>query len=152
MKERYSILLLITGAGWFLVAVAAGYVTNVFQGLWLPYFVSAIPAAFVVGVAFRVPILRWSGWRWYLLPLLTLLTGTAVFGLFLACSWHLTEEGGLDCEAFYQIPFWIVFWSMTGGLPVLYPLALLTQHLLRRGMKAGAAEPYSGGGGETTAI
>ena len=145
MNRRYSILLLILGANWFLIAVIVGYAFNVLLGLWLPYFVSAIVTAFVVGIAFRVPILRWSGWRWYLLPLLTLLTGTAVFGFLLACSLHLTEllrgEGGLECDTFYIIPFWSVYLSMTGGLPVLYPLALLTQHLLRRGTKIENAEP-----------
>ena len=84
-----------------------------------------------MGIGFRVPILRWSGWRWDLLPLLTLLTGSAAFGLLLARSWHLTSslrgEGGIECEAFYYIPIWTVLIAMRGLVPELYPLALLTR-------------------------
>jgi hypothetical protein len=82
--------------------------------------------------------LRWRGWRWYVLPLLTLLTGTIVFGFLVPCAWALTDS--LDAEAFYKVPLMIVFYSMTFYLMVLYPLALLTQHLLRRGMRAGGTE------------
>jgi hypothetical protein len=130
MKKRYLILLLITGAGWSLLAGVSGYFFPEFGSLWLLYFICAILTAFVVGIAFRVPILRWSGWRWYLLPLLTLLTGTAAWGFLSTCSWHLTEslrgEVGLERAAFYQRPLTIVFYSMTWFVPMFYPLALLT--------------------------
>jgi hypothetical protein len=94
---------------------------------------------FVVGITFQPAILSSQGWRWYVLPFLTLLTGTAVFGFLLTCSWALTDS--LDSEAFYKLPLAIVYYSMTAFLPVLYPLALLTQHLWRRQMKIGNVEP-----------
>jgi hypothetical protein len=68
-----------------------------------------------------------------------LLTGTAIFGLLLTCAWALTDS--LESDAFYKLPLAIVYYSMTAFLPVLYPLALLTQHLLRRQMQVGNAEP-----------
>src|SRR5262249_48931650 len=83
------------------------------------------------------PILYWSGWRWDLLPLLTLLVATAAFGFLLPCAWLVTglfRGGGVDAEAFYKTPLAFVFYSMTFYLVILYPAALLTQHLLRRGM------------------
>jgi hypothetical protein len=144
MNKRYSILLLISGACWSLLAGVLGYFFPGFGNLWLLYYICVILPVFVVGIAFRVPILRWSGWRWYLLPLLTLLTGTAGFGFLLTWSWHLAGslrgEVGLERAAFYQLPLTIVFYSMTWFLPMFYPLALLTQYLLRRGMKTGAAQ------------
>ena len=141
MNSRYAVLLLISGTAWFLVAGVFGYAIPVFGGMWLQHLACAIFTPFVVGIAFRVPILSWSGWRWYLLPLLTLLTGTAVFGFLLTCSWALTES--LGSEAFYKLPLGIVFYSMTFYLPVLYPLALLTQHLLRSRLKISCVRPES---------
>ena len=140
INKRYSILLLLSGIGWFLVAGVFGYAIPVFGGMWFQHLVCAIFTAFVVGIAFQVPILSWSGWRWYLLPLLTLLIGVAVFGFLLTCSWALNES--LSSEAFYKLPLAMVFYSMTFYLPVLYPLALLTQHLLRGLLKI----PAAGGG------
>ncbi len=135
MTKRYSILLLVSGSGWFVVAGVFGHAIPVFGSMWFLHLVCAVLTSFLVGIAFRVPILRWSGWRWYVLPLLTLLTGTTVFGFLLPCAWALTES--VDGEAFYRLPLAIVFYSMTFYLAVLYPLALLTQLLLRRGMKIG---------------
>src|ERR1035438_2484823 len=113
MRKRYLILLLVSGAGWFLIAGVLGYAIPVLGSMWLQHLVCAILTSLVVGIAFRAPILRWSGWRWYLLPLLTLLTGTAVFGFLLTGSWHLTEslrgEVGLEHDAFYKPARAIVF-------------------------------------------
>ena len=149
MRMRYLILLLISGAGWFFVAGILGYAIPVFGSMWLQHLVCAILTSLVVGSTFRAPILRWMGWRWYLLPLLTLLTGTAVFGFLLTGSWHLTEslrgEVGLENDAFYKLPLAIVFYSMTSFLPVLYPLALLTQHLLRRQIRLWNADADAAG-------
>jgi hypothetical protein len=139
MNTRYSILLLISGACWFVVAGICGYAIPVFDGMWLQHFAFAVLASFVVGMAYRGPLFRWSGWRWYVLPLLTLLTGTTLFGFLLACSWAMSQS--LDWEGFYELLLIIVFYSMTSFLVVLYPLALLTQHLLRHGMKTGNAAP-----------
>jgi hypothetical protein len=149
MRKRYLILLLFSGAGWFLIAGVLGYAIPVFGDMWLQHLACAILASLVVGITFRAPILHWSGWRWYLLPLLTLLTGTAVFGFLLTGSWQLTEslrgEVGLEHDAFYKLPLAIVFYSMTSFLPVLYLLALLTQHLLRRQMRLWNADADAAG-------
>jgi hypothetical protein len=155
MKARYSILLLITGVSWFLVAGAFGYSIPVFGAMWIQHLICAILTSFAVGLTFRVPILRWTGWRWYALPLLTVFAGTAVFGVLMPCSWLLTEslQGGVgvDREAFYKLPCLIVLYSMTSCLVVLYPLALLTQHLLRSRMKIGSAEPDAPPSGDLAA-
>jgi hypothetical protein len=136
MKGRYSMLLLLAGSGWFLAARLFGYAIPVSGSM---FFVCAIISTFIVGIAFRVPILRWSGWQWYVLPLLTLLTGTSAFGFLLTLAWALTAS--LESEAFYKLPLAIVFYSMTFYLFELYPLALLTQYLLRRGVQSLSAEP-----------
>jgi len=139
MKRRYPILLLASGTGWFVVAGVCGYALPVFGSMWLRLLLCAVLTSFIVGITFRPAILRWKGWRWYVLPFLTLLTGTAIFGFLLTCAWALTDS--LDSEACYKLPLAIVYFSMTAFLPVLYPLALLTQHLLRCQMKVGNVEP-----------
>lgn len=139
-------LLLLSGTGWFLIAAVFGYAIPVIGSMWFRHLVCAAIASFIVGISFRVPILRWSGWRWYALPLLTLLVGTIVFGFLLPCAWALTDS--LDNEAFWKLPLAIVFYSMTFYLVPLYAFALLTQYLLRRGMRAGGAKlvPSPNGG------
>jgi hypothetical protein len=147
---RYLMLLLLSGAGWFLIAGVLGYAIPIIGGMWFRHLVCAVLTSFIVGVSFRAPILRWSGWRWYVLPLLTLLAGTTLFGFLLPCAWALTDS--LDNEAFWKLPLAIVFYSMTFYLAALYPLALLTQHLLRTGMRGGGAELLaSPNGGPTEA-
>jgi hypothetical protein len=141
MNKRYAMLLLISGVAWFLIAGVLGYAIPVLGSRWAQHLVCAIFTAFVVGTGFRFRILHWTGWRWYLLPVLTLLTGSTVFGLLLTCSWCLAEPGGLEREAFYMLPLNIVFYTMAFGW-ITYPLALLTQCLLRRGWTSGQdAEP-----------
>ena len=151
MKNRYTILLTLSGVAWFLVAGVLGSAVPVLGSMWFQHSICAILTAFVVGFTFRGPIFRWSGWRWYLLPLLTLLVATAVFGFLLPCAWLITElfrGNRVDAEAFYKTPLLIVFYSMTFYLVILYPLALLTQHLLRKQMATrGRAEPDAGGDG-----
>ena len=137
MNKRYAILLLVSGAGWFLVAGVIGYAIPVFGSMWVQHFVCAMLSAFVTGTVFRVPMLRWSGWRWYLLPLLTSLAGTTLFGFLLICSWNLTEPGGVESCAFSMFPLAIAFYMITGGWILLYPIALLWQHLLRKGWTSG---------------
>jgi hypothetical protein len=137
MKKRYSLLLVLSGVGWFLIAGVLGTAVPVFGNLWIQHSICAMITAFVVGIAFRGAIRHWSGWRWYFLPFLTLLVATATFGFLLPCTWFVTQlfrGGGVNSEAFYKTPLAMVFYSMTVYLVILYPGALLTQHLLRRGM------------------
>ncbi len=151
MMRRYPILLLVSGTGWFFVAGVLGYAIPVFGSMWFRHFLCAVLTSFIVGITFRTPIARWQGWRWYVLPLLTLLAGTATFGFLLTCAWALTDS--LESDAFYKLPLAIVYTSMTACLPLLYPLALLTQHLLRSQMKAWRAEPgASPNGGPATSV
>jgi hypothetical protein len=89
-----------------------------------------------VGYTFKKPVMTWRGWKWYILPMLTLLFATALYGLLLPLSWLVTAtikgSGGVDGAAFYQIPAMMVLYSMTVYIVVLYPLALLTQTVLHK--------------------
>lgn len=148
MSKRYTIVLLVSGLAWFLVAGVLGSAIPVFGDMWAQHLACAILTALAVGLVFRGPVLRWSGWRWYALPILTLLAATSIFGLLLPFSWFVTgvfSGGGVDAEAFYKTPLALVFYGMTFCLVVLYPLALATQYLLRR---ACGAEPTAGGDGD----
>ncbi len=138
MPTRYIILLTLSGSAWFFVAGVVGAAVPIFGDHWFQHFVCAIITSLAIGIIFRSSILHWSGWRWYLLPLLSLMLATAVYGFLLPCSWFVTSfthGGGVDSEGFYMIPMMFVFYSMTSFLVILYPLALLTHYLLRTCMR-----------------
>jgi hypothetical protein len=131
----YFLALIACGVFWFLVAGVLGQGVPIFGQLWLQHLIVAIVTALVIGYLFKKPLERWQQWLWYVLPILTLLVASALFGLLVAVSWGLTEmmkSKGIDGEAFYLLPGLFVLYSMTTYLVVLYPLALLTQTLLRR--------------------
>lgn len=133
---RYNLALIVSGIGWFCVAAVLGRAVPILGEMWLQHLASAVVTALVVGFLFKKPVMTWRGWRRYILPVITLLSATTLFGVLLPLSWKLTAtlrgSGGVDGEAFYFMPALIVFYSMTAYLLILYPLALLTQNLLRK--------------------
>ena len=135
MTRRYAASLTFSGTAWFFIAGVFGGAVPIFSGeLWIQHLACALFTAYVVGIALKNPILYWTGWKWYVLPLITLLMATIVFGFLLPCSWLLTNTfsgDGVDGEAFILIPFIFVFYSMTYYLALLYPLAMATQCILK---------------------
>ena len=133
---KYIGALIISGLGWFCVAAALGGSVPILGGMWLQHLVSAVITSLVVGFVFKKPVMTWRGSRRYILPVLTLLTATTLFGVLLPLSWMVTAalkgSGHTDGEAFYLVPALLVFYSMTVYILILYPLALLTQNLLRK--------------------
>lgn len=127
----------ISGLCWFCVAAILGRAIPIIdRDMWLPHLICALITSVVVGYMFKKPITTWYGLRWYLLPFLTVLGATTLFGFLVPISWWATSKigrsGAVDGEAFYWVPFYIILYSMTAWLVVLYPLALLTQTLLRK--------------------
>ena len=127
----------ISGLCWFCVAAIVGHdIPIIGRNLWLPHLICALITSVAVGYMFRKPITTWYGLGWYFLPLLTVLAATTLFGFLVPISWwvksKIEQSGGVDGEAFYFLPFYIILYSMTVWLVVLYPLALLTQTLLRK--------------------
>ena len=133
---RYNLALIVSGIGWFLIAAILGGGVPIVGEMWLQHLISALVTSFVVGFIFRKPVMTWRGWRRYILPLLTLLSATTLFGFLVPVSWQITSmlqgRGNVDGQAFSQFPFLLIFYSMTAYLLILYPLALLTQNLLRK--------------------
>jgi len=133
---RYSLSLIVSGIGWFLIAAILGGGVPIVGEMWLQHLISAVVTSLVIGFLFRKAVMTWRGWRRYILPLLTLLSATTLFGFLLPLSWQVTSvlqgRGDVDGQAFYQFPALMVFYSMTAYLLILYPLALLTQNLLRK--------------------
>jgi len=131
---KYIFALVVSGVCWFGVAAVLGSGIPVLGEMWLEHVISAVITSLVVGLIFQKPIMTWLGWWRYILPFLTILSATTLFGLLLPLSWWVMAKiggsGGVDGEAFYLIPMWVVFYSMTIYLLILYPLALLTQNLL----------------------
>ena len=132
----YLAALILSGLCWFGVAALLGSAVPILGEMWLQHLVSALITSLLVGYTFKRPIRSWIGWRWYILPLLTLFVATALFGLLVPTSWWLTsiirQTRDLDGEAFYFVPLYMLFYSLTFWLFLLYPLALLTQTLLRK--------------------
>ena len=133
---RYNLALIVSGIGWFLIAAILGGGVPIVGEMWLQPLISALVTSFVVGLLFRKPVMIWRGWRRYILPFLTLLSATTLFGFLVPVSWQITSmlqgRGNVDGQAFSQFPALLVFYSMTAYLLILYPLALLTQNLLRK--------------------
>src|SRR4030095_8768022 len=104
----YLAALLLSGICWFGVAALLGSAVPILNEMWLQHLVSALITGLTVGYIFKRPIRTWIGWRWYVLPLLTLFSGTALFGLLVPTSWWLMSimgrTGHLDSEAFYFVP------------------------------------------------
>jgi|GEM_PF-4789528 len=131
---KYIFALVVCGICWFGVAAVLGSGIPVLGEMWLQHLMSAVITSLVVGLIFQKPIMTWQGWWRYILPFLTILSATTLFGLLLPLSWWVMAKrggsGDVDGEAFYLVPAWVVFYSMTIYLLILYPLALLTQNLL----------------------
>ena len=133
---KYNLALIVSGIGWFLIAAVLGMSVPIIGEMWLQHLISAVITSLVIGFIFRKPVMTWSGWQRYILPLLTLLSATTLFGFLVPLSWQVTSilqgRGNVDGQAFSQVPFLLVFYSMTVYILILYPLALLTQNLLRK--------------------
>jgi hypothetical protein len=132
----YIVALVVSGICWFCVAAVLGSSVPIRGEMWVQHLMSAVVTSLAVGYTFKKPLMTWRGWRWYILPILTLLFATALYSLLLPLSWLVTAtlkgSGGVDGEAFYQIPAMMVLYSMTVYIVVLYPLALLTQTVLHK--------------------
>lgn len=132
----YFLLLVVSGFLWFGVAALLGQAIPIWGSMWPQHLLAAIMTSTSIGLIFKRAIESWRGWRWYLLPMLTLVTATGLYGLLVPISWWLTDKinrtGGIDGEAFYLIPMYMIFFSLTWYLIMLYPLALLTQTVLRK--------------------
>lgn len=133
---RYHLALIVSGIGWFLIAAILGRGVPIVGEMWLQHLICAVVTSLVIGLLFRKAVMTWRGWRRYILPLLTLLSATTLFGFLLPLSWQVTSmlqgRGNVDGQAFSQFPALLVFYSMTAYILILYPLALLTQNLLRK--------------------
>jgi len=133
---KYNLALIVSGICWFCIAAVLGVSVPIIGEMWLQHLLSAVVTSLLVGFLFRKPVMTWRGWRSYLLPLLTLFSATTLFGVLLPVSWQVTAalqgRGDVDGQAFYLVPASVVFYSMTAYLLLLYPLALLTQTLLRK--------------------
>jgi hypothetical protein len=133
---KYNLALIVSGIGWFCVAAVLGRGIPIIGEMWLQHLISAVITSLVIGFFFKKAVMTWRGWRRYILPLLTLLSATTLFGVLVPLSWQVTSRlqgrGDVDGQAFYQVPVFMVFYSMTAYLLILYPLALLTQNLLRK--------------------
>ncbi|HAL57304.1 MAG TPA: hypothetical protein DCP63_12765 [Bacteroidetes bacterium] len=131
----YTATLLVCGVVWFLIAGFAGSSLPVFGEMWIQHLLCALTTSLCVGFLLKKSIACYAGWRWYVLPLLSLFLGTSLFGLLLPSSWLITQwitgNGGVDLEAFYTIPLFMVLFSLTLYLPIFYPAALLTNSALR---------------------
>jgi len=94
---------------------------------------SSVVTALIVAAFFRKPILSWTGARWYALPLATIAVGTTLWGLLTVAALDFGRPGqGMDPEAWYLLPGYAVFYSVTFFLPATYPLGFGTQAVLRK--------------------
>lgn len=134
---RYYAVSMLSGCAWFVVAGLAGYAIPVFGEMWFPHLVDAVVTGLVTGILIKPLLLRCHGTRnWYAVPFLSVFLGMLIFGWFIPVSWQIAAlingNGGVDAQAFYQIPLMVVLYSMTAFLPIFYPLALLNNRIVYR--------------------
>ncbi len=96
---------------------------------------SSIITSTIVGTLFLKPIINFKSSKWYWLPLFTLSFSTTLFGFFIWLILYYfigrTNEHGVFTNNFLDIPITYLFYSLTYFIWLLYPLALLTQYLIR---------------------
>jgi hypothetical protein len=132
---RYQLISVLSGCVWFAIAGLAGRAIPVFGGMWFPHLIDAIITGLIVSNLMRPLISRCFGARnWFALPFLSVLLGTAIFGFLLPVSWAVAAlfkgEPGVDGKAFFQVPLFVIFYSMTSYLPIFYPLALFNNRII----------------------
>jgi hypothetical protein len=149
MSVRYATTLFFCGTSWFIIAAVLGESVPILGKMWLQHYVAAVFTAYVLGLLLKKPLRYWEGWPWYGLPFVSLILGISLFGFLLPCSWLLTawvtgSGGGVDADAFYTIPLTLLFYSMTYYIIMLYPLAFITQWILRGVMLSASKTPACG--------
>src|SRR4051812_38092993 len=122
---KYFIGLTIAGIGWSILAS-----TLWVRGAFLPILVSGVLTAFMAGYAVRRAIRKFAGWRWFLLPLLTVTIASVVFGSLVPCAlslWAMLGQGreGLF-DGMWSMGLVAVFYALTLYLPITYPASLAT--------------------------
>ncbi len=148
MKKYHYIALIFVGIFWF-------YIASIFDGAirsinskdlhikgdtWLPHMLCSVFTSLIIGLLFYKPICNWTKWKWFLLPILTLASSTIIFAILLNISWkieHLFKPYYEDIELTDIIgtPLVFLFYSLTQFFIIFYPLALLTQYLVRYAFK-----------------
>ena len=90
---KYIFALVVSGICWFAVATVLGSGVPILGEMWLPHLVSAVITSLVVGLIFQKPLMTWQGWWRYILPFLTILSATTLFGLVAALMVGDGEDG-----------------------------------------------------------
>ncbi len=121
---------------WYLVIGIVGGSVPIWGEMWLPHLLCALITSLLIGLLFYKPIIEWTSWNWYFLPILTLATSTIIFGFLLPFSGMIygkitANNSGVDGEAFYLTPITFLFYSFTYFIVLFYPLALITQSIMR---------------------
>ena len=137
-QMRYQLTLIMSGSVWFVIAGLVGHAVPVFGNLWFPHLIVAVITGLAVGNIIRPLLSRYFGTRkWFLLPLLSLFLGSAIFGILVPVSWQVVawlKDGSVSLKGnvFYMLPALMVFYSMTIYLITFYPLALLNNWIIYR--------------------
>ncbi len=121
------LLLVFLGVFWYFFAVIATRLFNLdflTTRLWSIEVLFAIITSVSVGLIFYNSIIKSTGKNWYILPFKTIFAASLIFG----SLFTLTREPPNNHWS------WIlafVFYSLTYFILLFYPLALLTQYLIK---------------------
>lgn len=130
---KYPAALLFSGLAWFVVSCV--FLRELAQKP-VAHLMCAVITSFAVGYLFRSKIMRSLGWRFYLgWPLAILTSALTIYGLLVPASWFLIGRAdgfGVDGEAFINMPTIFLMSGLTFFLPLLLPLTIGTNVLLRK--------------------
>ena len=139
MNIRMSkyLIFVISGIIWYCIAIGAATIVErkdlLFgRNIWLLQLLSAVVTSTIVGATFHKSIIQFKGIKWFVLPILTLAVSTTIFGFLI---WFILHEKNetyrYSIRNFYDLSLVFLFYSLTYFIWLLYPLALLTQYLIR---------------------
>lgn len=131
------VIFVISGAIWYFIYQSTSIIIrrpfHIHYEISLLELLSAIITSIIVGTLFFKAIIQFKGSKWYWLPIYTLSVSTIVFGFLMECiRYYYGFNGpGWITNNFLNLPLVYLFYSLTYFIWFVYPLALLTQYLIR---------------------
>ena len=131
---KKTALLIISGVLWTALAYSLGVTRH---EIGIPVF-CGIATSLFLGFILLDQIQKNKGWRWFLLPLQSIILGTLLFVYLLQAAWWIRETVTKDVSGYSHISgYWMnpivyAFYAITAFIWITYPASLLTHYALRK--------------------
>ena len=126
--------LIVSGVLWTILA----YVLGVTQKEFTIPVACGIVTSLLVGFILLHQIENSKGWRWFLLPIQSIILGTLSFTYLMQFAWWIREvltndiHGDSRIYGHWMNPIVYTFYAVTVFIWITYPASLLTHYVLRK--------------------